>query len=92
MHKKWLEMGAEIVDSIKANRALKLCCPYCREMKIDYQFVGDAVLRVGYLCIWCMQCKRGIHLSRVTIPENANLISYDESIDVISKRIPNFRG
>lgn len=65
-------------------------CPECGTNAIDLQFVGDVEKKIGYLDMWCTACNRGVHMSRVLIPEGASMISFDDPAEVVSARIPNF--
>jgi hypothetical protein len=88
MFHDWIEMH----KAIRAEQVRKeLCvCPECGSQTIDLQFVGDEKSRIGYLDIWCATCKRGIHMSRVVVPESESLISFDAPSEVIAARIPDF--
>ncbi|WP_371365960.1 hypothetical protein SRRS_05210 [Sporomusa rhizae] len=90
MHMAWLKLAKEIVDSVNRNSHVKSTCPKCKNHSIDYQYVGNLVTRIGYLNIWCKECHTGIHISRIKIPDNANVISFDTSEEELAKRIPNF--
>jgi len=65
-------------------------CPECGNDAVDFQYVGDRAARRGYLDLWCRHCGKGVHLSRVAIPEGANIIDFDAPEDVLTARIPNF--
>jgi len=40
--------------------------------------------------MWCTTCNKGVHHSRVSIPADAPLISFDDPDEVLVARIPNF--
>jgi len=85
----WLKLAGTIADTLPTVPSLE--CPKCGLPKIDFQYVGDKITRIGFLCIWCPSCLHGIHISRIRIPQQAELISLD-SREEIKKRIPNFTG
>jgi hypothetical protein len=80
--KKWLDLGWDLKR--------KLPCPSCGERAIDFQHVGDPATRIGYLDIWCASCLKGIHISRVTIPEDTPLLAIKDDAEKIAARIPTF--
>ncbi|OCL26014.1 hypothetical protein U472_08295 [Orenia metallireducens] len=83
---KWIKIELNILNSNKKN---KLICPECGANHIKYQYVGDEKTRIGYLAIWCANCLQGINISRVRVPENENLVSFDS--EKISNIIPKFK-
>jgi hypothetical protein len=88
MH-KWLHLGNKMIDNLPNKVLLK--CPECNNETVDYQYVGDPKSRIGYLDMWCTSCLKGVHISRVQIPENAELIPFDAPKEQIINRIPNFK-
>jgi transcription elongation factor Elf1 len=89
MFQDWLSLFKVLNESSAEKRVLR--CPECGSASVDSQFVGDKISRIGYLNIWCHSCNQGVHLSRVAIPESAEMISFEAPNEVIEKRIPNFR-
>ena len=85
---QWLQLGKKIVERLPRRAAMR--CPECRNESVDYQYVGDPIDRIGYLDMWCTSCQKGVHISRVEIPENADLISFNASKEQITQRIPSF--
>lgn len=65
-------------------------CPHCNENNIEYAYVLiDEKNRMGYMNIWCNNCKKMGHISRVSIPEDAkNVLSTDEEIE---ENIPKYK-
>lgn len=88
MFNEWLKLVKVIGD--KSPNADNLICPKCGSNQIDFQYVGDMSKRIGYLDIWCKSCLHGIHISRTKVPANTPIISFNEPIEVVSSRIPNF--
>ncbi|MNW31229.1 hypothetical protein D3C74_81380 [compost metagenome] len=86
-YKKWLKLAEEV----KAEpQSCLLVCPNCSSNNIEYEFIGDSQRREGYFLIWCNECIEGLHISRVNIPENANVIPFNAPSELIS-HIPNFK-
>lgn len=86
---EWIKFIKIITDESENIDNLK--CPHCDCNSIDFQYVGDEMMRVGYLDVWCKSCLHGIHISRTRVPEQANMISFNDPEQEISKRIPNFK-
>ena len=85
---KWISITTEIYKTLPNVPAL--VCPNCDKLGVDFQFVGNLQTKIGFMVIWCPHCLRGIHLSRVCIPDKAQAISFDTSAEEILRRIPNF--
>jgi hypothetical protein len=84
---RWLKLSADISSNPHTN--IVHHCPECQSDAIDFQYVGDAASRVGFLAIWCTNCLNGIHVSRVKAPESATLLAFDDV--AIKDRIPAFK-
>ena len=55
-------------------------CPICNEQNIEYLVVGgDITPNMGTGMIWCKSCKKGIHISRMAIPESAKSYTFEET-------------
>jgi hypothetical protein len=65
-------------------------CPRCNARRLDFQYVGDLESRLGYLDVWCCNCKRGTHISRVEVPEGVDMLPMGSSADVLRRRIPAY--
>lgn len=47
-------------------------CPYCGSLNMDALcVVVDSTTRMGYGDLWCNDCKRAFHISRMQIPDCA---------------------
>ncbi|MDQ0416811.1 hypothetical protein J2Z48_000983 [Croceifilum oryzae] len=68
----------------------QVLCPNCCSSKVEYIYVGDLKKRVGFQLVWCNSCKQGIRLSRVLIPNDEDMLSFDDE-DEFSKRVPEFK-
>ncbi len=76
MRKKWYKLIGELTCPEKIK------CPNCKKKSIDYLYIGDRKTKIGYLQIWCNECKKGIYVSRVKIPPNMKFVSFEESKDI----------
>ena len=61
-------------------------CPCCGSSDTDHGFVLiKARTREGHGSVWCNECKRGVHISRMIVPDKAKLhtapIGIDYTID-----------
>jgi hypothetical protein len=72
------------------NQGQKLEYPSCGISAVDFQYVADAVNRIGYLDIWGGACLKGIHISRVRVPNGVSMLDFDSPADIVAARIPNF--
>jgi phage FluMu protein Com len=77
---KWLECIKSINLTGKSGK-----CPHCGSSQTDYRYVLlDKASTIGYLDVWCNNCKTMGHVSRVNVDENSeNVISVDEVKGVI---------
>ncbi len=85
LFKKWLELGRSI------NQKQKVACPTCGKLAIQFQYVGDPVTKIGYLDIWCGECLRGIHVSRVQIPGDTPMLDISTTSNEVASHIPNYK-
>lgn len=83
--KNWMNIVPQIINNL--NHTNDIICPNCGKEKIDYMYVGDKNTRIGYLEIWCGNCLKGIHISRVIAPPNAKFLSLE---DDIGNTIPDY--
>ncbi|MDM8313109.1 MULTISPECIES: hypothetical protein [Clostridium] len=76
----WIECIKSIASTGKAGK-----CPYCGNINTDYAHV-KVDNENGYLDVWCNECKKMGHISRVRInKEIKNVINLDEVHKVIPK-------
>lgn len=73
MREKWYKL----IDELTHVELIK--CPNCEKKGIDYLYIGDKETKIGYLQIWCNECKKGIYISRVKIPKNVRVVTFEES-------------
>ncbi len=53
-------------------------CPYCKSDNTDYclQTISDK-MNFGYMTIWCNDCGKAYHISRILIKNNNTLHKVD---------------
>lgn len=88
MFNDWLEFLKKL--SKNKYSSSDFICPECGQKDVEYIFVGDSTTHIGYLPIWCRNCNKGIQISRVEIPKEANMIEFGD-LESIKNRIPNFK-
>ena len=89
MFRDWLLLYAKICSSELPKAECR--CPECGARTVDLQYVGDLNSRIGFLSMWCNTCLHGIHGSRVRVPENETMLSFEDPDETITSRIPNFK-
>ena len=66
---KWLE---NLVNIEKQKEPGK--CPYCGSKNTDYRCtVVIPEKRLGHMTVWCNDCLRAYHMSRMEIPEGLKI-------------------
>jgi Winged helix-turn-helix DNA-binding len=65
-------------------------CPYCGRFDLQVRFVADPQTRIGYAAVWSDFCLRGIHISRVEVPNGAPFVVLDAPAGVLAAHIPSF--
>lgn len=62
---KWLENLDNIAKEKKPGK-----CPHCGSEDTDYSCtIVIPGKRLGHMTIWCNDCMRGYHISRMEVPE-----------------------
>lgn len=80
---RWLEFAKEIALTDRPG-----ICPYCRGHNTDYAFVlVNENNKVGYLDMWCNDCKKVGHISRVIIDNRVKKVI---NIDEVEEKIPKY--
>lgn len=65
MIENWLENLRSVSERGSAGK-----CPFCGSVNMDYKAsIVIQMSRLGYMDIWCNDCKRAFHVSRMQIPE-----------------------
>lgn len=73
---KWLNNLKSIATDKKAGP-----CPYCHSNNTDYGFVvGDKETHIGYGAVWCNDCRRACHISRVLISADTKIASVPKDL------------
>jgi hypothetical protein len=54
-------------------------CPRCGVGVVEWRLIGDLKTRVGYALLWCVACGRGAQLSRVIVPPQHPMRSFDDA-------------
>lgn len=62
---KWLENLDHIAKETTPGK-----CPYCGSENTDYSYtVVVPEKRLGHMTVWCNDCLRAYHVSRMKVPE-----------------------
>jgi hypothetical protein len=70
----WKEILFKILDGEK-----NIPSPFAKDGIVESVFVVvQESSRMGFLLAWCSVTHRGVHISRMEIPENVKSISNDE--------------
>ncbi len=89
LYKKWVNLSIIINNNLPFIPNLK--CPKCDEEAIDFIHIGNSETKVGFMDVWCNSCLYGIHLSRVLLPEKAEIIPFEIPAEKLLKKVPNFK-
>lgn len=74
----------QIIDNLDNTSHIE--CPNCGKCGIEYLYTGDERTRIGFLQIWCSECLKGVHISRVETLRNAKFVSFDADLgDIVPK-------
>ena len=69
----WLKIYSSVVEGNIEE------CPECGNNNIKVKLAGRHEDHMGYGIVWCEDCKAGIRLSRVKIPEGVSFIPMDQA-------------
>lgn len=75
-HSEWLKIATQIIDG------KDVVCPICNKQTIEHLYAGNDQTRIGFLRVWCVNCMKGIHISRVRIPENEIIIDFNKADNI----------
>jgi hypothetical protein len=64
-------------------------CPSCGRGKVHVSYTGDPSTRIGYAIAWCDVCLKGIYISRLRIPDGAEMFTFDTPDEEIDAVVPN---
>ncbi len=68
-HEAWLRAYLEKTSGKET------ACPDCRTGIVSWRVVAAPATRMGYALLWCNQCHKGTHLSRIRVPEGVDFVS-----------------
>lgn len=87
-YESWLNISKMILFD-KVDKG-KINCPCCEQRSIDFQCFGRETTMMGFMLVWCSECRKGINISRLKVPEDVSMLSMDISDEEYAKRIPKF--
>lgn len=65
---KWIKNLESLAESNKPGK-----CPHCGSENTDYSAtVINQDTKMGYMDIWCNDCKKAFHMSRMKIDDTMN--------------------
>ena len=67
---EWLDNISSIINEEKAG-----VCPFCGSDDVDYRVIATTE-NYGYADIWCNQCKKAAHFSRVKTSSTSKVLSH----------------
>ncbi|GAA1822638.1 hypothetical protein HC028_15225 [Planosporangium flavigriseum] len=85
--KAWMDAFGCIQNA--APDEVSVDCPSCGDGKVKISYTGDPQSRIGYAILWCDACLRGIHLSRVGIPEGVDMLTFDSTDEEHDAAVPD---
>ena len=74
---KWLNN----LQSIGENKGAG-SCPFCNSTKTDYGFVvDDSKTQMGHGAVWCNDCNKGFHISRIKVLDGMQIKDIPQNIE-----------
>lgn len=64
----WLHALSELSDKGVSE------CPSCGSSRLRHCFAGSEASRMGYGVLWCEECRRGVQLSRLKVPDDFEIL------------------
>lgn len=83
---RWLD----VLESAKTGPG-PFRCPSCDHVAVWALFVGDHASRTGAALLWCESCVHGIDVSRLHIPETAELTPFSVEPSQWPRPVPDFQ-
>lgn len=74
----WLRTLASVLKGREDLASLP--CPHCGLSLLRYRLVGNLSTRSGYGAMWCENCWHGIRVSRVQVPPDTPMLSFEEEM------------
>lgn len=73
---RWIDNLKNIVEHGNVGK-----CPLCGSKNTDYACtVVDSDKRNGYMDVWCNDCKKAYHISRMKITSNLKVGSHPQNL------------
>jgi hypothetical protein len=69
-------------------QAVEVPCPNDDHGRVRISYTGDPQTRIGTVVVWCAECRQGIYLSRVSIPEGAEMLTFDATEEEADAAVP----
>ncbi|GID93416.1 hypothetical protein Adi01nite_28280 [Amorphoplanes digitatis] len=70
---------------------IEVPCPDGDHGRLHITYTGDPESRIGFATIWCEVGRNGIFLSRVGIPDGADMLTFDATPEERAAVIPDIR-
>jgi hypothetical protein len=71
----WMDAFADITDNYASLSTIH--CPNCGAETLRVRFIGARDVRAASGYLWCDTCLTGIVLSRMGVPDGADIIPFD---------------
>ncbi|WP_157441710.1 hypothetical protein [Actinoplanes awajinensis] len=85
----WFDAFTKIRDAWP--EPIDVPCPDRDQGRLHITYTGSPETRIGFATIWCDAGRNGIFLSRVGIPEGAEMLSFDATPEERAAVIPDIR-
>ncbi|MGI5212379.1 hypothetical protein [Plantactinospora sp. CA-290183] len=85
----WYDAYGEAYSALPGRSDLR--CPNCGHRALRIVFTGHVEDRVGYASFWCDNCRYGIHISRVSVPDGVEILPLGESAERRRRVVPDYR-
>ena len=76
--KSWLLTAAKLPKLGTDIFLSEVQCPSCGISNLEFRYIADKTDRIGFLIIWCAECKNGIRVSRVRVPNSFEFSTFDQ--------------
>ena len=84
----WFQAYGQVYQALPGRVHIR--CPNCDHDELQLVFTGSADTGVGWASFWCNHCLHGLHLSRVAIPDGAEILPMDATDERRRRRIPDY--
>ena len=85
----WFDAFTAIRDAWPTR--IEVPCPDGDGGRLHITYTGNPESRIGFATLWCDVGRNGIFLSRVGIPEGADMLTFDATPEERAAVIPNIR-